>query len=109
MYESDIIIHLTSTDTTISNDALEEHMFEVLEAVEQHASDPVEGVVVAVDFTRRDIELAFSLSHETQSEAQRIIADVLSLIEVHTSVSFGATDSAVRGQAGDKRSFALCQ
>lgn len=109
MHESDIIIHLTANNPAISDDQLEEHMFEVLAAVEEHAADAVEGVVVAVDFDRRDIELAFSMCHETQSQAQRTVADVLTLIETHTPVTFRASDAAVRSASGDERSLALCQ
>ena len=108
MHESDIIIHLTAQDPAISDDQLEDHMFEVLSTVEDHAPDAVEGVVTAVDFGKRHIELAFSLSHETQSQAQRMVADVLSLIEARTPVTFRASDAAVRSASGDDRSLALC-
>lgn len=109
MHESEIIIHLTANDPAISNDALEDHMFEVLAAVEQHADDAVEGVVVAVDFDKREIELAFSMCHKTQAEAQQIVANVFNVIETHTAVSFRRSDVAVRSHADDEQSVALCQ
>lgn len=109
MHESEIIIHLTANDPAISNDGLEDHMFAVLAAVEEYADDAVEGVVVAVDFDKREIELVFSMCHKTQSEAQQIVANVFSLIETHTAVSFRAHDTAVRSQVGDEHSLMLCQ
>ena len=108
MHESEIIVYLTATDPTIPNEVLETHMFEVLEIVESHA-DAADGAVVAVDFDKHQIELAFSLCHETQSQAQRTIADVLSLIETHTSVKHDASFASVRSQHQDEeRSLTPC-
>lgn len=108
MNESQVVIWLAATDEEASEELLEEHMFAVLEAVEEYATDTAEGPVVAVDFDKRAIELAFSLNHETQSEAQRKIAEVLQVVERHTPVSFEGTDSSVRKNDADDRSLVLC-
>jgi hypothetical protein len=80
-------------------------MFAVLDAVETYAGETAEG---AVNFDTRAIELAFSLCHETQSEAQRKVADVFSLIETHTPVAFGASEASVRHQGREERLLTLC-
>lgn len=94
MHESEIILRLTTTDSSIDDTTLEEHMFAVLDAVEQYAESAL-GPVVAVDFDDRSIELAFSLCHQTQSEAQRVVSDVFKVIEANTPVSFGETTAHV--------------
>lgn len=107
MRESEIILHLSAANDQIADETLEEHMFEVLQAVEDHASDIALGAVTAVDFDNHAIELAFSLCHDTQSEAQRKIADVLSVVEQNTPIKFGAADTHVRAQDRADESLAL--
>ncbi|HEV3002412.1 MAG TPA: hypothetical protein VGW75_16840 [Solirubrobacteraceae bacterium] len=94
MHESEIILKLSTENPAVDDETLEEHMFAVLHAVEEYA-DSALGPVVAVDFDNRTIELAFSLLHDTQSQAQKIVSDVLKVIEAHTPVSFGETTTHV--------------
>lgn len=102
MYESEIILKLTTSNPSLDESALEDHMFAVLDAVEEHAESAL-GPVVAVDFDEKTIELAFSLCHNAQSEAQQVVSDVLKVIEAHTPVSFGETTSHV-GKPADEHS-----
>ncbi len=98
---------LGATNPDITEEQLEDQMFEVLEAVEEHAPEVALGPVVAVNFTERFIELAFTVCHEAQSEAQRKIAEVVALIEQHTSLSFGGPDTSVREPDADHGGYAL--
>lgn len=103
MHESEIILNLKAADPSISDDALEQHMFAMLDAVEEHVESAL-GPVVAVDFDHRAIELAFSLCHETQSDAQQVITDALRAIESKTPIAIVESTSRIGRPPRDEQS-----
>jgi hypothetical protein len=108
MRESEVVVQLMAANPEIPDESLEEHMFAVLEAVEQHAADIALGPVVAVDFDAHAIELAFCVCHRTQADAQQKIADVMAVVEQHTPVKFGSSNATVNEpNQADSRPVAL--
>jgi hypothetical protein len=93
--EMDLVLTLTSACDR-DRDELEEHMFQVLEAVENQAADVAMGVVVSCNFADHSIELGFTVVAETQSEAQAKASRVLEAVEKHTTLKFSGANTSVR-------------
>jgi len=94
--EYETIVTLTATEP-MDRKQLEEHMFEVLEVVEEHASDFALGPVVAGNFAEHQIELAYTVMANEQSEAHARSDEVIEKIGRHAKrVRFGRTDTRTR-------------
>jgi hypothetical protein len=98
MAEYEIVLHLRAP-ANVDDDALEEHMLDVLGVVESHAEDVALSPVVAVDFAKHHIDLGFCVEADTLEQAHSKVAQVLQRIERHTEVQFtptAATSSVAR-------------
>lgn len=105
--EMDLILTLAAP-RAIDQDTLEEHTFQVLDAVEKHGPDQVLGPVVSANFANNSIELAFTVAAASLSAAQAIAAKVLKAIEKHTDISFtGAGTTATEQEPEDSRDLEL--
>lgn len=102
MAEYEIVLQLRAPGE-VGNEALEEHMLEVLGVVEGHARDVALGPVVAVDLEKRHIDLGFCVEAESLEQAQSRVASVLRTIEEYSAVQFTpvAASSNVAAHAGD--------
>jgi hypothetical protein len=102
--ELDIII--TLNPRIDMNDALlEDKMNEVLEIVENRASDIALGPAVAIDFDEKSIELAFTVQADAPSGAHAVVAKVMEIVEQHTDRSCFTSGSW--GIADDSHVYAL--
>lgn len=106
MHQSDVTLTLIAEEQ-IDSEMLEDYTFSVLAAVEEHAGDLIEGPVVAADFAANAIELDFTVCHDSQSDAQHKITQVLALIEQHSPVLFGAHDASVRATEVEEHAATL--
>lgn len=77
----------------VSAAQLEDDMFDVITAVEQHAGDAVLGPAAALNLATSTIDVAFTVSAGAISEAQAVVGRVLQVIEEHTSLDFSQADT----------------
>jgi hypothetical protein len=89
MAEYDIVLQLIAPPT-VDRDDMERHMMDVLQVVETH-SETAMGPVVAVDFERCAIDLGFNVEASSPGESQRLVSDLLRIIEEHSAVQFTET------------------
>ena len=68
-HEYETIVTLTATEP-VSRERLEDDMFAVLDAVEEHAADIALGPVVGAHFGQSAIELAYTVLANSQAEAR---------------------------------------
>jgi hypothetical protein len=105
--EYDIVVNLRSVET-VDREQLEDRMFEVLNAVEQHASEIADGAGVAANFPRSEIELVFTVFAERPSEVHQRVSDVMAVVERHTPITMsGSATSAPHHEQPDGESHAL--
>lgn len=93
MPEYEIVLQLLAPKN-VDDGTLEEQMLAILSVVEDHAKDVALGPVVAVDLSKRLIDLGFCVAAESLEEANNGVAQVLRVIEEHTEVSFTPTSAS---------------
>jgi hypothetical protein len=93
--EFDVIVTLQSP-AVLAPDVLEDHMFQVLEAVEKHAGDLALGAVTSANFKDSSIELAYTVMADSLSEAKAVDSKIMAVVEQHTDLNFSGSDSSWR-------------
>lgn len=105
--EYDIVVNLRSIET-VDRDQLEERMFEVLQAVEEYASEIADGAGVALNFARSEIELVFTVFADRPSEVHQRVSDVMAIVEQHTAITMaGSATTAPHQEEHASESHAL--
>ncbi len=90
MAEYEIVVHLRAP-ANVDDDALEGYMMDVLGVVERYAEHVALAPVVAVDFSKRHIDLGFCVEADSLEQANVKVGEVLQTIEHNTDVQFTPT------------------
>lgn len=109
--EANVVLDLRCDDP-ISEEVLDANSDDVLEAVQQHASDIALGPAIAINEHERAIKLRFDLIAGSAAEIHQQISQILAVIERETDLVFESARSAFQSSGDDAESktaeFAAC-